>query len=568
MTGESYLVTGAGGFVGFRVCELLASRGHRVIGMVRGPVPALDRLGVETVRGDLLEAGEWASAVGRADVVVHCAGKARFGNGSEYEAANVLATANLLDALRRDASRLKRLVFVSTIGVLDRALGDSCTRALDEHSPLHPSSDYGRSKAAAEALVAASGLPYVLLRSALVVGAAMRADSHFAEFARWVYGRNPLARVSWPGRFSVVDVDDLAEAILLCATHPEAVGRTLLCAGEPVGVDEYFEMLKPATRLSLRALLPAFRMFSFAMPFKLKSMLLPALVADDSALRRLGWSPAIPASEALAPVVGRERARHDPESEPVLGQTAITGAASGLGRALTEQLAKRRSRLLLIDRDAEGLGELSRRFPHAVCLVVDLAHESAWELLLESPAWRAHPVAELYACAGFGRSGAFSRDSASAQADMVRVNLLARMRLAHAVISDMSRMNFGRIVLISSSSAFQPLPSMTVYAASNAALLLFGEGLSYELSGRGIHVMTVCPGGMDTNFQRNANVRRNPGETLLRPEAVAVEIMRGLSLRKTTHVVSTRARMMALLARLLPRTWSLRLWGRLMAVMR
>ena len=132
----------------------------------------------------------------------------------------------------------------------------------------------------------------------------------------------------------------------------------------------------------------------------------------------------------------------------------------------------------------------------------------------------------------------------------------------------MNEIQFGRIVLIASSSAFQPLPFMSVYAASNAALHFFGQGVSYEMAHHGVHVMTMCPGGMETNFQRTANVKRNPKERLMAPDMVAAVMMRGLAHRETTLIVSGRAYAMAWLARLLPRDLALRLWGHLMTSLR
>ena len=566
--GAMYFISGANGFIGSQLCKLLLERGHGVRGMVRRNAPNLERAGVELVRGDLAVVADWAKGLRDLDIVIHCAGNPRFGNGVEFEAENVLTTANLLEAIRANAPQIKRFVFVSTVGVMDRAASDCCSRALDETTPHFPSSDYGRSKLAAEQLVASSGLPFVIVRPALVVGVGMRADSHFAVFARWVLQNHLLARIAWKGCFSVVDVEDLSEALLLCATHPEAVNRTLVCGGQPIRLDEFFEMVKPALRFPLGIYEPIIRMTAFAMPFKLKSMLLPALVVDDRALRQLGWRPRHRLQESLRLVIERERARFDPTTNPPEGQTVITGAASGLGRALVEYLRPFRTRILLVDRDPVGLVELLRKFPTCRMKVADLADESAWEALLESSEWTMHPVSELYACAGFGRRGEFAADQIEVQLDMMRVNVMARMRLIHAVVADMSRIHFGRIVLVSSSSAFQPLPLMTAYAASNAAVLSFGEGLAHGLRGRSIHVMTVCPGGMKTKFQKHAGVKEIANEKLMLPEKAAALIMGGLARHDTTLVLSGRAKAMALLARVLPRGMLLSIWGRLMAALR
>ena len=568
MNQATYFVTGANGFIGRHVCAVLHARGHQVLGLVRGDAVSLGCLGVKCVSGDLGDPGGWRDALKNVQFVIHCAANPRFGNGPNYEQENVGTTANLLAAIRVQAPHLERLVFVSTVGAVDRAPADSCGEPLNESSPLCPSSDYGRSKVAAEALVAASGLPFVIVRPALVTGATMRFESHFSVFARWVLAGHPLGRIAWTGCFSVVDVDDLVEALLLCATHPDAAGRTYLCGGSPLELGSFLAALKPAFRLPLRPFQSLLRIAAPAMPFQLKSLLFAALVVDDSALRRLGWQSTKSPMQGMEPAIQRERARFDPFIEPPLGQTVITGAASGLGRAMAEILSPRRSRLLLIDRDANGLAELSKRIPHARCRIADLADATAWEALLAGPEWTAHPVAELYACAGIGRRGDFANDSITVQLAMMRVNLLARMRLAHAAIADMTQIQFGRIVLVASSSAFQPLPLMSAYAASDAAVLFFGQGIAYESARRGIHVLTICPGGMQTNFQVTAHVKQNPTEELMRPADVASEIMQGLARQRTILVVSSRARAMALFARLLPRGLAIRVWGHLMTTMR
>lgn len=76
------------------------------------------------------------------------------------------------------------------------------------------------------------------------------------------------------------------------------------------------------------------------------------------------------------------------------------------------------------------------------------------------------------------------------------------------------------------------------------------------------------PGGMQTNFQRSAGVKELEGERLIAPEAVVGVILRGLKLRRTTLIVSFRSFAMSMLARLLPRDFSLILWHRLMEKMR
>lgn len=200
--------------------------------------------------------------------------------------------------------------------------------------------------------------------------------------------------------------------------------------------------------------------------------------------------------------------------------------------------------------------------------VVDLAEPAEVEALTRGEAWRAHPVRELYACAGFGLRGPVQSAPAHAHARLFQVNVLARLALAEAALPAMVREGFGRIVLVSSSSAFQPLPYMATYAAANAALLSLGEAWASELDGTGVQLVTACPGGMQTNFQASAGVRQPAGERLMPPEDVADAILAACRRGQTTVVISFRAHAMACLARVLPRRMSVALWKRLMARLR
>src|SRR4029079_19301405 len=99
------------------------------------------------------------------------------------------------------------------------------------------------------------------------------------------------------------------------------------------------------------------------------------------------------------------------------------------------------------------------------------------------------------------------------------------------LLRELTQRHFGRIVLVSSSSAFQPLPEFASYGAASAGLRAVGQTLSSELEDSGVHVLTVVPGGMDTKFQAAAGVRRLEGERLLPPEGGA-HSMRGAHARE------------------------------------
>jgi nucleoside-diphosphate-sugar epimerase len=563
-----YFVTGAAGFVGRHVCRLLTSSGIEVRALVRRADAELAAAGVKLWQGDLWDEELLRNAISGVHVVIHCAGDARFGNGKHYHRANVELTEHVVRAAKCHAKEDFRFIFVSTIGAIDRQASDRCDAPLTENSPAYPTSDYGKSKLQAEDLIRRSNIPFTIVRPAMVVGDDMRHDSHFSVFARQSIQGSLFARLAWPGRLSVVHADDLASAILAISTHPEALGQTYFCAGEVVSVAEFFRQCSPKkARVPLKPLAGVAKFLAKGIPFALKAMLLPALTASDKKLRALGWLPRHSARSALDEVIDREKARCDPDVSPG-GQTVITGAASGLGRAFACYLSPRRGRLLLIDKDRESLEELANSLGNCVTCIVDLADDAAVDALLESPQWRTTHITELYACAGIGLRGSIQDISIENHRKMFSVNVLARIAMTKRAIDSMQKRHFGRVVLISSSSAFQPLPFMATYAATNSALLAIGESWSAEVSAGSIHILTVCPGGMQTNFQKSGGVREIDGEKLMAPDVAVTKIVDGLHQRKRFMTISFRSFAMSMLARCLPRDLSVVLWRRLMVKMR
>ena len=166
------LLTGATGFIGSRVAEVMALRdGWQVRALVHNPGSAarLARLPIEMVHMDLGSPQDLAKAVEECDAVVHCAMGTAWGDRNEIFKVTVEGTRNLLQAAR--TAEVKRFVHLSTIGIHDPHMSG----LLDETTPIAPpkGENYGESKAQAERLVldaAQLGLASVVLRPACVYG--------------------------------------------------------------------------------------------------------------------------------------------------------------------------------------------------------------------------------------------------------------------------------------------------------------------------------------------------------------------------------------------------------------
>jgi len=220
------LVTGAGGFVGSRLVALLAARGTWVTAVSRHPRPTSPGGRVRWVQGDVTEPATYGAAIREVDGVVHLAARLTARRVSEYEHANVLGTARLLEACVENCPDLRRVVVVSTVA----AMGPSRNgRLLTESDPCHPVTAYGASKLAAEEAAhdLASRLPITILRPVFVYGPGDPRGA--AHLETWF--RSPPGGWTSPIRsLSLVHVDDFARACHQALMADLISGSTYLVA--------------------------------------------------------------------------------------------------------------------------------------------------------------------------------------------------------------------------------------------------------------------------------------------------------------------------------------------------
>jgi len=229
-----FLVTGGTGFIGSHVVELILARGWEAVCPVRNRATLrnLEGLSAVTVSADRLE--QEIEGNPELDYVIHVAGATRALDYDGYYEANVEMTRRLLELLAGSRARdtLKRFVLVSSQTATGPSPDDGTCRS--ESDPLCPVSNYGRSKAEAEAVVRSFRdlLPITIIRPPTVFGP--RDVDVLGVFkcvrfrlAPCIAGRDRLV--------SIVYVEDLVEGILAAALSPAAVGETYFLANpEPV----------------------------------------------------------------------------------------------------------------------------------------------------------------------------------------------------------------------------------------------------------------------------------------------------------------------------------------------
>lgn len=305
------LVTGASGFVGKSLIAHLLSQGHPASAAVRSKATVIE--GAEAVVvADINGGTDWSVALNDVDVVIHLAArvhvmKERAANPlTEFRKVNVAGTRRLADSAAK--AGIKRFIYVSSVKVN----GEQTTSPFIELDEPNPQDAYGISKWEAEQVLrhisAETGLEVVIVRSPLVYGPGVKGN--FKQLIKVLAKGIPLPLASVKNLRSLIYVENLVDALILCATHPAAAGQTYLVSdGQDVSTPDLLRKIsnamdKPAKLLRCSPVLMRFAGRLFGKSAQL-DRLLCSLQVDSSKIRReLGWKPPFTLDEGLKATVG------------------------------------------------------------------------------------------------------------------------------------------------------------------------------------------------------------------------------------------------------------------------
>lgn len=249
----------------------------------------------------------------------------------------------------------------------------------------------------------------------------------------------------------------------------------------------------------------------------------------------------------------------------------ITGAASGIGRALAQNLSQRGCHLALADVNAAGLEETARSVQsnslRVSTHVIDLTDRAAIAALPAAVAERHGGVDVLVNNAGVALGGTFNEVTEHDFDWLMDINFYAVVRLTRAFMPLLEKSDDARLVFLSSLFGLITPPGQTAYCASKFAVRGFANSLRQELAEAGsrIGVTVVHPGGVATNIAESARVAASATEEerierlerarklLTMPPPQAAEIIAsGIRRRASRVLVGGDAKFMALLERLAP----------------
>lgn len=240
----------------------------------------------------------------------------------------------------------------------------------------------------------------------------------------------------------------------------------------------------------------------------------------------------------------------------------ITGASGGIGLELAKIAAQDGYDLLLVSRSEDKLEKIKRAVERkynvkAYVCACDLSLSDAADRVVDFAIENGIEIEILINNAGFGDRAPFAESDWQKQYAMLQLNVAALMQLTHRILPLMKEQGGGRILNVASVASFCAGPDMSVYYASKAFVRSFSEAVAEEVRQYGITVTALCPGPVDTGFERAANLEGANMFKLLRAadaRDVALCGYKAMMNGRTLKYYGVAAKAMSLAVRALPRS--------------
>jgi hypothetical protein len=243
----------------------------------------------------------------------------------------------------------------------------------------------------------------------------------------------------------------------------------------------------------------------------------------------------------------------------------VTGASSGIGKAFAGQLAAAGLNLVLAARSAGELDALGQALAgaHGIsyrAVTVDLSDPGGAAALLAATGDL--DIGLLVSNAGTGRPGRLLDQPLDDLHRRFTLNAVTHLDLVHGFGRRLVARGRGGIVLTSALVAFQGLPNMAHDAAAKAYVLNLGEALHHELASAGVDVMVMLPGSVDTPVIDALGLRR--AALPVRPQPAEAAVRETIAAFLRHRPVHIPGRLMRIMTRLIPRSLSVRMNGRVL----
>ena len=187
-----------------------------------------------------------------------------------------------------------------------------------------------------------------------------------------------------------------------------------------------------------------------------------------------------------------------------MNYTLITGASKGIGKAIAFEAANRGMNLLLVARSKNLLEaiaqELGAKKVSVKIFAADLFEDDAPQKIFAFAKENGLNINMLVNNAGMGLLGNFDESELQKHLDIMKLNMDVCVKMAYEFLKSTDARQRRYILNTVSTGAFQPVPKMTIYAATKAFMLFFSRSLREELKKKNVYVTALCPGGTESEF--------------------------------------------------------------------
>ena len=249
----------------------------------------------------------------------------------------------------------------------------------------------------------------------------------------------------------------------------------------------------------------------------------------------------------------------------------ITGGSGGLGLELAKTFVKNGCKMLVIvslnqkELDDAKISLEKYGDTEIIVLKKDLSEKDAPKKVYDFVKSESIKIDTLVNNAGVGLFGFFNEIAGERELKMLKLNILATYELTILFLRDMTKANYGAVLNVASIAGLFPTPKFSAYAASKAFITNYSQAINYELGllKSEVYVSVLCPPAIRTRFQQTAGMEKlklfDTGFGTMLPEHVAKVAYKKFLKRKKLIIPSFKVKVVLMLMKYLPITWSMKL---------
>lgn len=283
---QNIIITGESGFIGKNLVKSLVGKTKYNLTVISRSVKSPIK-NISTFYSELSELRENSIIFDNVDFVVHLASEVKYNNGDNIYENNINGTKYLLRSIgKRNKKNIKKIIFASSIGAIDRDKKDQCNKPLSIFSKPNPSSYYGYSKLVGEKLIKRFTSKNIILRICWCYGKYMTPDTHMKFLFNATKKNKIYSFFNFPARISLIHIDDLLE-IIKYFLEENKINRTYFVHnGQSISLGQIFKFYKDFHGKRIHLNIPTFiinfsKKICMFLPFKIKTLLMDTMLADN-----------------------------------------------------------------------------------------------------------------------------------------------------------------------------------------------------------------------------------------------------------------------------------------------